>query len=305
MHDVIIIGAGPAGLAAAAYCLRKRLDILVIAPDLGGKANYRMQVAELEGYEHITGEEVVRKFRSQLQYLDFAQVKDKAATIEAVPGAKYETFLVTTSAGQRFPARSVILATGVDPIRMGAPGEDKALGRGLSYSAISHAPLFWERDTAVVGNGELALRSAAELATVARRVFLVAPDGLVESPLKRKLEVLDNVTILEHYRLTGVQTNGYVKAVTLTGPDGNEHEMPVTGVFGELGWKPQSKLLAGLADLDAEGFVMVDDRCRTSRPGLLAAGDVTNAFGEQVLIATGEGAKAALAAYDYLLKLEA
>lgn len=304
MHDVIVIGGGPAGLAAAAYCLRKRLDLLVIAPELGGKANYRMQVAGLEGYEHITGEEVVRKFRSQLQYLDFAQVQDKAARIEVVPRSGFETFVVTTGAGQRFPGRSVILTTGVDPIRLQASGESKALGRGLSYSAISHAPLFWEQDTAVVGNGDLALRSAAELATVARRVFLVAPEGLVESPLKRKLAKQGNVTILEHYRLTGVQTNGYVKAITLKGPDGLDQEMPVTGVFGELGWKPQSGLLAGLADLDAEGFVMVDDRCRTSRPGLFAAGDVTNSFGEQVLIATGEGAKAALAAYQYLLEME-
>ncbi|MBX7237082.1 MAG: NAD(P)/FAD-dependent oxidoreductase [Caldilineales bacterium] len=301
MHDVIIIGAGPAGLAAAAYCLRKRLDILVIAPDLGGKANYRMQVAGLEGYEHITGEEVVRKFRSQLQYLDFAQVKDKAAKLEVVLGPARETFAVTTAAGQRFAARAVILATGVDPIRLGAPGEDKALGRGLSYSAVSHAPLFWDKDTAVVGNGDLALRSAAELATVARRVFLVAPAGLPESPLKHKLAGQDNVTILEHYRLAGVETNGFVKGITLAAPDGRQEELPVTGVFGELGWKPQSGLLAGLAALDAEGFVMVDDRCRSSRPGLFAAGDVTNAFGEQVLIAIGEGAKAALAAYDYLL----
>lgn len=304
MYDVIIIGAGPAGLAAAAYCLRKRLEILVIAPDLGGKANYHMQVAGMEGYEHITGEEVVRKFRSQLQYLDFAQVKDRAAAIAAVPGAKCEIFQVTTAAGQSFAARSVILATGVDPIRLAAPGEAKALGRGLSYSALSHAPLFWDKDTAVVGSGDLALRSAAELATVARHVVLVAPEGLAESPLKRKLAVLDNVTILERYRLTRVQTNGYVKAISLVGPDGNEVEMPVTGVFGELGWQPQSGLVAGLAQLDAEGFVMVDDRCRSSRPGLFAAGDVSNGFGEQVLIAIGEGAKAALAAYDYLLKLE-
>jgi thioredoxin reductase len=303
MHDVIIIGAGPAGLAAAAYCLRKRLDILVIAPDLGGKANYRMQVAGLEGYEHITGEEVVRKFRSQLQYLDFAQVKDKAAKLEAVPGPAGEAFTVATVSGPRFSARAVILATGVDPVRLGATGEDKALGRGLSYSAVSHAPLFWDKDTAVVGNGDLALRSAAELATVARRVFLVAPAGLAELPLKRKLAGQDNVTILEHYRLAGVETNGFVKAITLATPDGRQQELPVTGVFGELGWKPQSALVAGLADLDAEGFVMIDDRCRTSRPGLFAAGDVTNAFGEQVLIATGEGVKAALAAYDYLLSL--
>lgn len=305
MYDVILIGAGPAGLAAAAYCLRKRLEVLVIAPELGGKANYRMHLTGLEGYEHITGEEIVRKFRSQLQYLDFAQVKDKATKIEVKAGAKHETFVVSIEGGKSFPARSVILATGVEPIRLRVPEEAKALGRGLSYSAVSHAPLFWERDAAVVGNGDLALRSAAELATVARRVLVIAPEGLVESPLKRKLAKLENVTILEKHQVTKIHANGYVSAITIQDPHGREQDVPVTGVFGELGWKPQSDLVAGLVDLDPEGFVMVDDRCRTSRPGVFAAGDVTNSFGEQVLIATGEGAKAALAAYDYLLNWEA
>ena len=318
MYDIIIIGAGPAGLAAATYCLNKRMEVLVIAPDLGGKANYRLHLAGLEGFEHITGEEIVRKFRSQLQYLEFAHVRDTVKQVEVKPGAERETFTgysqtfaeysqtfaVTTEAGKHFPTRSIILATGVEPIRLNVAGEESALGRGLSYSAISHAPLFWERETAVVGSGNLALRAAAELASTAKRVVLVAPEGLGDSPLKRKLAAMDNVTILEKHTVRRLHTNGYLHGITIFDPAGHEQEVPVSGVFVELGLIPQSEAVKGCVDLDQEGYVVVDDRCRTSRPGIFAAGDVTNTYGEQVLIATGEGVKAALAAYDYLLGLE-
>jgi len=325
MYDIIIIGAGPAGLAAATYCLNKRMEVLVIAPDLGGKADYRLHLAGLEGFEHITGEEIVRKFRSQLQYLQtFAHVRDTVKQVEVKAGAEHETteysqtfaeysqtfaeysqtFAVTTEAGKHFPARSIILATGVEPIRLNVAGEERALGRGLSYSAISHASLFWERETAVVGSGNLALRSAAELASTAKRVVLVAPEGLGDSPLKRKLAAMDNVTILEKHTVRRLHTNGYLHGITIFDPAGHEQEVPVSGVFVELGLIPQSEAVKGCVDLDQDGYVVVDDRCRTSRPGIFAAGDVTNTYGEQVLIATGEGVKAALAAYDYLLGLE-
>ncbi|NOX61601.1 MAG: FAD-dependent oxidoreductase [Chloroflexi bacterium] len=305
MYDVIIIGGGPAGLAAANYCLHKRLEVLLIAPELGGKANYRMHLAGLEGYEHITGEEIVRTFRSRLQYLDFARVRDLAAKIEPIAGENYETFRVLTQKGKHYTTKAIILATGADPIRLHLPEEEHLLGRGVSYSAISHAPLFWEREAAVVGSTDLALRSAAELATVASRVLLIAPEGLpTKSALRRKLEQMENVTILERHVITGIHGNGYVNSITIQDPAGRKQETPVSGVFGELGLRPCSDLVKNLVELDEEGYVKVDDRCRTSRPGIFAAGDVTDTFGEQVLIALGEGAKAALAAFDYLLECE-
>ncbi|RME83597.1 MAG: hypothetical protein D6775_07700, partial [Caldilineae bacterium] len=264
----------------------------------------RLHLSGLEGFEHITGEEIVRKFRSQLQYLDFARIRDMAAKLEARPGEKGEVFVVTTEKGNTFSARAVILATGAEPRRLAVPDEELMVGRGLSYSAVSHAPLFWEREAAVVGDGDLALRSAAELATVASRVILVAPDKLPDSPLRKRLERQDNVTILEHYQVTQVHANGYVNAITVRDPHGREEKLPVTGVFGELGLVPCSDLVKDLVELNEAGYVVIDDRCRTSRPGIFAAGDVTHTFTEQVLIATGEGAKAALAAYDYLLELD-
>jgi len=304
MYDVIIIGGGPAGLAAAVYCLRKRLETLIIAPELGGKANYRMHVAGLEGFEHITGEEIVRKFRSQLQYLDFARIRDLVVEIEPQQTEFGENFVVATKSGNAFNADAIIFATGVEPMRLQVPDEPLMFGRGLSYSAVSHAMLFWEKDTAVVGSGGLALRAAAELATIANRVVLIAPEGASNTPLKRKLDRLNRVTILEKHCVTRIHANGYVHAITVRSPDGVEQEIAVTGVFAELGLVPNSDLVADLVELSEDGFVKVDDRCRTSRSGIFAAGDITDSFNEQVLIATGEGAKAALAAYDYLLEID-
>ncbi|HEY52641.1 MAG TPA: FAD-dependent oxidoreductase, partial [Caldilineae bacterium] len=209
-----------------------------------------------------------------------------------------------TKTGNVFTTRTIILATGADPVRLQVPDEPLILGRGLSYSAVSHAMLFWERETAVVGSGDLALRAAAELATIANRVLLIAPESVPDAPLKRKLSRLDNVTILEKHTVTKIHAADYVHAITVRSPDGFEQEIPVTGVFAELGLIPCSDLVKDLVDLNDKGYIVVDDRCRTSRPGIFAAGDVTDSFNEQVLIATGEGAKAALAAYDYLLELD-
>ena len=153
MYDLIIIGGGPAGLTATVYAIHKRLETLLITEDLGGKANYRMHIRGLEGYETINGEEVVRKFQSQVDYLDFARLMDKTVKVEAIQGqAGEEYYKVTTYSGTAFVCRALIVATGAEPYRPNVPGEEDLFGLGLSYSAISHAPLFWGKDTAVIGS---------------------------------------------------------------------------------------------------------------------------------------------------------
>jgi alkyl hydroperoxide reductase subunit AhpF len=174
--------------------------------------------------------------------------------------------------------------------------------RGLCYSALSYAPLFIERETMVIGDGELALRSAAELATVAQHVYLtIGPNIVLQSPLGRKLADTKNVTILEDHQVVEVCGNSHAQKVILKTPRDQIAEIHVDGLFVELGLTPNSQMVAGLVDLDEQGRIKVDCFTRTSLPGLFAAGDVTDTYAEQVLIAVGEGAKAALSAYDYLL----
>jgi alkyl hydroperoxide reductase subunit AhpF len=174
--------------------------------------------------------------------------------------------------------------------------------RGLCYSAVSYAPLFIDRKAIVIGNGELALRSVGELAMVARHVHLV---GVVRdqlnTPLGKKLKAADNVSILEDYKVVEVRGNRYADRILVKSPQGKEEEITADGMFVELGLVPNSGMVAGLVELDGQERIKIDCFARTNIPGIFAAGDVTNTYAEQVLVAVGEGAKAALSAYEYLL----
>jgi alkyl hydroperoxide reductase subunit F len=300
MYDLIVIGGGPAGLTATIYAIRKRLNVLLVTKDLGGKTNYRLALPWIEDYQVIRGLEVVNKFKSELEYLKFARHMEPAERIERHP----DGFIVHTKGGGELIARSVILATGTRQIRLEVPGEKEFIMRGLCYSALSYAPLFIDRKTVVIGDGDLALRSAAELSTVAEHVHLVCSHRkALETALGKKLQSAENVSILDNFRVTEVKGNGYAEQVILQSPDGQQVTIEAEGTFVEMGLVPNSKMVAGLVELDEEGRVMVDCAARTSVPGIFAAGDVTNIYAEQVLIAVGEGAKAALSAYEYLLPL--
>jgi thioredoxin reductase len=298
MYDLIIIGGGPAGLTATIYAIRKRLNVLLIAKDLGGMTNYHLSLPWAEDYQVIRGLEVVNKFKSELEYLKFARQMENVEHIEKVP----EGFAVHTKNGTKYETRALIIATGTRTRRLGVPGEKDYIMRGLCFSALSYAPLFIDKETAVVGEGELALRSAAELATVAKHVTLVGPGAAaLETPLGVKLRKASNVTVREGYQVVAVKGNGWADELLVKSPQGEEESIRADGTFVELGLVANSQIVEGLVELDAEGRIRVDPMGRTSVPGIFAAGDVTTNYAEQVLIAVGDGAKAALSAYDYLL----
>jgi len=318
MYDLIILGGGPAGLTAAIYALRRRLNVLLISRDLGGKTNYRLQLPNISHHLIINGEETVSRFANEIEYLEFARVLDVADRVEALEhNGVAAGYKVHVRDGQEFTTRALIVATGANARRLNVPGEAEYLGRGVVYSAVSYASLFVDGVVAVVGDGPLALRSVAELAGIARHVTLVAhtADGL-DSALGRRLVGLPNVTLLTGYQVEAVVGDTYARGVTVThvaGQNGNGHnraahaegghrEIAADAIFVELGLVPNTDLLSGLAALDDNGRIRVDTQNRTSRPGLFAAGDITDVYAEQVLVAIGEGAKAALSAYDYLLE---
>lgn len=300
MYDLIIVGGGPAGLTAAIYAIRKRLNVLLISKDLGGKTNYHLDLPGVENYQIIRGVEVVKKFRRELEYLDFAHHLENVVSIEKTD----EGFMVHTEGGGELQAKAVIIATGTRQQWLNVPGEREYLSKGLCYSALSYAQLFIEKDTVVIGQDELALRSAAELATVARHVTVVgtSPQAL-QSPLGQKLVAAPNVDFLHDYKVKRVEGNGYCNTVVVESARGDEKNLSASGTFVEIALQPNTKMVADLVKLDERGFIEVDSYSRTSVPGIFAAGDVTNIFAEQVLVAVGEGVKAALSAYDYLLPM--
>lgn len=298
MYDLIVIGGGPAGLTAMVYAIRKRLNVLLLSKDLGGKTNYHLALPWIEDYQVIKGLEVVNKFRTELEYLDFAR---DIKAVEKVT-KKDDHFSVTTKEGGTHEALTVVVATGAHQERMNVPGEKEFTMKGLCYSALSYAPVFIDKSVIVIGDQDLALRSAGELATVAKQVTLVcASKEMLATPLGKKLETSKNVKILGGCEIAEVKGDEFARTLVVKDSKGKLNELAADGMFVEKALTPNTDMVKGLVDLDEQDRIIVDCACRTNVPGLFAAGDVTNGYAEQVLIAVGDGAKAALSAYDYLL----
>jgi thioredoxin reductase len=300
MYDLIVIGGGPAGLTSTMYAIRKRLNVLLVSKDLGGKTNYRLALPWVEDYKVIRGLEIVNKFQSELEYLKFARVLQTVERVEHRP----DGFAVITSEGDELLSKAVIVATGTRQKLLHVPGEKEYMMCGLCYSATNYAPLFIDRKAIVVGDSALALRSTAELATVARHVHLVDIGAQAHLlPLGKKLKDAKNVTILVGYQVVQVKGNRYAECLVVKAPDGHQEAIDADGIFVEMNLIPNSKMVRGLLELDEQGRIKVDCLSRTSVQGVFSAGDVTDIYAEQVLVAVGEGAKAALSAYDYLLPM--
>jgi len=298
MYDLIIIGGGPAGLTAAIYAIRKRLNVMLLSRDLGGKTNYHLALPWIEDYQVIKGLEIVNKFRTELEYLEFARHLETVEKVEKTDGH----FTVTTKGGAAFESKAIIMATGTRQVRMDVPGEKEYTMKGLCYSALSYAPLFIDREVIVIGDGDLALRSAGELATVAKQVTMVCSNGNgTGSALGQKLQASGNVKIMKGCEIVEVQGDEYARKLILKDAEGKLNEYTADGMFVEKALTPNTAVVKDLVKLDDQGRIIVDCGCNTNIPGIFAAGDVTNIYAEQVLIAVGEGAKAALSAYEYLL----
>jgi alkyl hydroperoxide reductase subunit F len=301
-YDLVIVGGGPAGLTAAAYAIRKRIETMLISENLGGKTNYKFTLPGVETHPIIDGEELVSKFKSQIEYLDFARQLDKVTKIER----KNAKFIVSTKSGTTFQSKAVIIATGVMPKRLNVPGEPEFLGRGVSYSAVSHAPLFIDMEVAVVGDGSTALQAVAELAQIAKSVKVIgARSKLTNSELGKRLRDSGKVEFFIGYEVKEIRGKTAVEEIVIRHKTNKtEKVLAVKGVFVELGYTPDKNLYSRLVKTSAEGRIVISENNQTNMPGLFAAGDITDVNAQQVVIAIGEGANAALSACNYLLSLK-
>lgn len=299
MHELIIIGGGPAGLAAAAFAVRKRMDALFISPGLGGRTRRRLLLPWVDDYQVIVGEETIHRFRSQLDYLEFMRVRAQAQRVEPIEGG----YRVTVSDRHTYETRTLIIATGSRGERLNVPGEDELEMKGLCYSAMTYGPLMVDRSVVVVGSELLALRAVAELSRIARQVTLVAEfDGDLDTGAGRFILSAPNVVVRRGCRVVAVKGVSYADSVVIE-CDGEQDSIAADSIFVEKQLVPNTSMVEGLVDLDPCGFIKVDSRNRTNRPGLFAAGDCTDASAFQVLMGLGDGEKAALSAFDYVLGL--
>jgi thioredoxin reductase len=296
MRDLIIIGGGPAAAAAAVYALGKRLDFLVIYAELG-KAGQTQQLAGERQAEFLPGAEAVRLFEREVVIHAGRTLRDQVLEV----GKESGVFHVATRRHGIQESAAVIVATGATPIPLEVPGAKQLLGYGLGYSIATHAQITAGKRVAVVGSTVRALRGVAELARTAMQVYLIVPDAAgPQTPLAYALERYPNVDILAGFEVTEVAGTGNVEQLVIA-REGHTRRLSVDAAFVDLGLIPNSGIVHRIAQTDQDGFIWVDDRNATTTPGLFAAGDVTTAFGEQVMIAIGDGARAALSAYDYLL----
>lgn len=297
MHELIIVGGGAAALSAGMYALGKQLDFLMIYESLGGKAGWRQNLVGQEETEYLAGEEAVRIFERKIAMQADATLRDVVTSVQRTSAG----FRVETRNNGAFEAAAVIIATGAVPMRLDVPGAQELLGQGLGYSVTTHAHLLHGKSAAVIGATHRAVRGVAELARTAERVYLIIADaGATPLPLLHAVSGRPNVEILAGYKVEEVAGPMNVEEIVVT-RDGQRRRIPIDAAFVDLGLKPRSECVRQIARTDEDGFIWVDERMATTVPGLFAAGDVTTTFGEQVLIAVGDGARAALSAYDYLL----
>ena len=304
MHDLIIIGGGPAAVSAAIYAARHRLETLLAAPETGGQVAESWLVENYLGFPSISGVDLAQRFEEHLSHYEAVRRVEERAEQVARNG---EGFRVALESGQWVEGKAVIVATGRYPRRLGIPGEAEFLHRGVTYCATCDAPLFADEDVAVIGGGDAALQAAAQLVPIAGKVYLVSRrPWRAEPALQARAAGASNLEALVGYVPLEIRGTERVESLAIEAREDHAgQELAVTGVFVEIGAVPDSKLVEGLTALNAAGEILVDRLGRTSIPGLFAAGDVTDAPYKQAIMAAGDGAKAAMAAWEYLLGVAA
>jgi len=303
IYDVIIIGAGPAGISASIYAVRKNLKVLLVSKNIGGQAAFSGNVENLVGYSLITGAELATKFREEIERFNSQGLTIKEGEEVTNLSGQDGDFEVQTNAG-KYRSKTVIIATGRIPKMLNIPGEKEFLGKGVATCATCDAPLFKGKEVVVVGGGNSALDAAFSLIKVAKFVTIV---NLSDS-LQGDLVLMKNVTtspivkILNNHQLTEIEGDQFVTGVKIQDLASREiTHKPVLGVFIEIGWTPSTNF-DPLSHKNSRGEIMVDEFGQTLVPGLFAAGDVNDLWGEQIVIAAGEGAKVALKVSEHLSK---
>lgn len=295
MYDLIIIGGSAAGLTAATYAIRRAMKTLVITAEIGGLMAKNSEIENWPGEIKINGVELANKMKTQSENFG-AEIK-----IEMVKSiTKKDGQFSVETASEVFQSKALLLAFGKSPRTLKVPGEEKFLGRGVSYCATCDAPLFRNKTVAVIGGGNSALDAAMLLSKIASKVYLIhrKPEFRGEEYLVTKVKNTENIETIMSSFLKEIKGNEVVSNVVLN----DDRSIDLDGVFIEIGYIVNDSLIEGIVETDKLGQVIVNHNQETSVPGIYAAGDLTNMPFQQLVIAAGEGATAALSAYDYIQK---
>ena len=307
LYDTIIVGAGPAGVAAAVYAARKKLRTLLITEEFGGQSIASSQIGNWIGEVSITGEELANRLEKHVRAQRDIEIK-AAATVLKISEMPDCTFEVKTDKDGTYQSKTLIVTSGGRQKRLEVPGEDKFNGKGVAYCSTCDAPFFEGKDVAVVGSGNSALEGVIDLAAYAGKIYLlIRSEKLKGDPVvEKKAASFSKLQIINHVEVEEILGDKAVTGLRYREKNSDEvKELEVNGVFVAIGVIPNTGFVRNLVTKNEAGEILVNfETAETSRKGVFAAGNVTNDPFKQNNIAAGDGVRAALSAYAYLLNLK-
>lgn len=300
MHDIIIIGAGPAGLTAAIYARRANKSVLLLdRAAFGGQITYSPKVENYPGYESISGSALAEKMVEQVLAQGAEVEMENAIGIEDLGKTK----AVLTEEGNRYEGQAVILACGAQHRHLGLAQEERFIGDGISFCAVCDGAFYQNKTVALIGGGNSALQEALLLSETCKKVFVIQnlPYLTGEKRLQELLAKRGNVEIMTQTVVAAIADTPAFSAITLESTvDGKRSELPLDGMFIAIGLKPENDAFAPLVALDEAGYISAGEDCLTRTDGLFVAGDCRQKAVRQVTTATADGAVAAIAACRYI-----
>ncbi|MSU54886.1 MAG: thioredoxin-disulfide reductase [Candidatus Staskawiczbacteria bacterium] len=302
IYDLIIIGAGPAGVSAGIYAARQKLNILVLSKDIGGQvAKKAVDIENYPGFEKISGPDLVDLYKKQLT------ANELSVNIEEVVSITKDThFLVTTKSGNSFEAIAVIVTSGAKSKLINVPGEEEFAGKGVSYCSLCDGPIFKNKIVAVVGGGNNGFETALFLSNYVPKVYVLEYNDKVNADAENQELVAKhkNIEVITSAKVLRIEGKVFVNAIFYEDRvSGKEVKLDVAGVFVEIGYTPSTTFLGDLVELnDKQEIVFNHETLETKTPGLFSAGDCNVSRYKQIVMASGQGALAALSAYNYIKK---
>jgi len=303
IHDLIIIGGGPAGMTAGIYSARQKLDSLIITKEFGGQMTHKaVDIENYPGFDKISGFELIAKFEEQMKSKGVKVLYDEVKELKK----EGEIFSVLTEEGKILESKTVIIATGAEPRRLEVPGENEYIGKGVSYCTTCDGPLYNGKDVAVIGGGDTGFEAAIFLNNYANKIYILEYGDAVRAGKdnQEKASLIEKIQIITSAELKEIKGDGFVNQIVFKDRKTEEEKiLDVQGVFVQAGYQPATSFLKDLVELNERKEIVVDfETFETKTPGLFAVGDVNNGRVKQVIVACGEGATAVIYAYKHLNK---
>ena len=300
-YDLVIVGGGPGGLSAGIYAMRAAMKTVLVEKGIaGGQVTMSDEVENYPGFVHISGAELSMKFDEHAKACELEMVSDEVVAVE--PGLEHHT--VRLAGGAMLKAHAVILATGGTPRKLGIPGEDDYYGKGVSYCAVCDGFFFRNKTVIVVGGGDTAAEEALYLAKIAKKVYIAHRRDAFRASmiLQQRIEADCNIEVLWNTVMTKVNADASgVCGVDLKDTQtGEERSMDLDGVFIFIGFDPNNELVPAGIKMNADGYVITDDKCETQIPGIFVIGDLREKYARQIVISAADGCTAALAAAHFV-----